>query len=222
MASTLAAGAIGYYFGKSSGLRKGQDIADLQRRRAKKPPGSLSDSASDTPVLDDEFLHVSTISLGGVSEEKGGGVDGKDGEDEEEEEEDGYGPSSGLTDFSHLTNEDCKMVFVVRTDLGMTKGKIAAQVGHATLMCYKAASKYTPTLVRRWESYGQAKIAVQTLGGEEELMALMAQAVRLGVVARIVRDAGRTQIPGGSATVLGLGPAPRSVVDQISGGLKLL
>jgi len=88
----------------------------------------------------------------------------------------------------------------------MTKGKIAAQCGHATLMCYKAASRYAPGLVRRWETYGQTKVAVQVKGGEEELLMLQAQALSLGVVAKIVHDAGRTQIASGSATVLGLGP----------------
>lgn len=44
----------------------------------------------------------------------------------------------------------------------------------------------------------------------------------LGFVARVVRDAGRTQIPAGSATVLGVGPGPKAVVDEVSGDLKLL
>lgn len=104
----------------------------------------------------------------------------------------------------------------------MTKGKIAAQCGHAALMCYKAALRSAPGLIQRWETMGQTKIAVQNKGGEEELLELQAKAMSLGVVAKIVHDAGRTQIAAGSATVLGLGPAPRSVVDGISGHLKLL
>jgi peptidyl-tRNA hydrolase len=51
---------------------------------------------------------------------------------------------------------------------------------------------------------------------------LQAQAMSLGLCARIIHDAGRTQIASGSATVLGVGPAPRSMVDQVTGGLKLL
>jgi len=57
---------------------------------------------------------------------------------------------------------------------------------------------------------------------EEELEILQAQAVSLGVCAKIIHDAGRTQIASGSATVLGVGPAPKSVINQVTGHLKLL
>ena len=57
---------------------------------------------------------------------------------------------------------------------------------------------------------------------EEELEVLQAQAVSLGVCANIIHDAGHTQIASGSATVLGVGPAPKGVVDGVTGGLKLL
>lgn len=73
-------------------------------------------------------------------------------------------------------------------------------------MCYKASQKHAPDLIRTWENYGQTKVAVQAKGGEDELMILQAQAMSLGVVAKIVHDAGRTQIAAGSATVLGIGP----------------
>jgi peptidyl-tRNA hydrolase len=51
---------------------------------------------------------------------------------------------------------------------------------------------------------------------------LQAQAMSLGICARIIHDAGRTQIASGSATVLGVGPAPKSMVDQVTKHLKLL
>ena len=44
----------------------------------------------------------------------------------------------------------------------------------------------------------------------------------LGICAKIIHDAGRTQIAAGSATVLGVGPAPKGKVDLVTGGLKLL
>ncbi|GAB7344592.1 hypothetical protein MBLNU457_3087t1 [Dothideomycetes sp. NU457] len=120
-------------------------------------------------------------------------------------------------------NEECKLVLVVRTDLGMTKGKIAAQCGHATLACYKTLLEQSAgkAILKKWEGYGQAKVAVQ-VKSEEELEILQAQAVSLGVCAKIIHDAGRTQIASGSATVLGVGPAPKSVINQVTGHLKLL
>jgi len=126
-------------------------------------------------------------------------------------------------------NEECKLVLVVRTDLGMTKGKIAAQCSHATLACYKtlvsAQTKNSQSaeakLLQRWERLGQAKIAVQ-VKSEEEMLELMGKARSLGITAEVIQDAGRTQIDPGSLTVLGVGPAPKSQIDLVTGGLKLL
>jgi PTH2 family peptidyl-tRNA hydrolase len=133
-------------------------------------------------------------------------------------------------------------VLVVRTDLGMTKGiylpartfccsehlltppgKIGAQCGHATLACYKHFLRTAPDspILKRWEYMGQAKVALQ-VKSEEEMELLQAQALSLGLAAHIIHDAGRTQIASGSATVLGIGPAPKSVIDQVTGHLKLL
>ncbi|KHN97745.1 peptidyl-tRNA hydrolase 2 precursor [Metarhizium album ARSEF 1941] len=124
------------------------------------------------------------------------------------------------------STEECKLVLVVRTDLGMTKGKIAAQCSHATLACYKAlAGSATDSaqhkVLRRWEKRGQAKVAVQ-VKSEAELMDLRWKALDAGLTAEVIQDAGRTQIDPGSLTVLGIGPAPKSVVDKITGHLKLL
>ena len=50
---------------------------------------------------------------------------------------------------------------------------------------------------------------------------LQAAAMSLSLTAKVIHDAGRTQIAAGSATVLGIGPAPKSLVDQVTGALKL-
>ncbi|KAI5777496.1 peptidyl-tRNA hydrolase PTH2-domain-containing protein [Geopyxis carbonaria] len=197
LALTVIAAVTGYYIGKTSGLRASDTIS------------SLRETAKTTPTTDDEFTTDADVSATDAEWD--------DAEDDDDDDDD----EGVKADFSGVEDEDCKMVLVVRTDLGMTKGKIAAQCGHATLMCYKAALRAAPALVRRWEQRGVAKIALQA-GSEEELLVMQAQALSLGIVAKIVHDAGRTQIASGSATVLGLGPAPRSVVDAVSGGLKLL
>ncbi|KAI1007586.1 hypothetical protein K3495_g639 [Podosphaera aphanis] len=156
------------------------------------------------------------------------GVANYDNEDESTEEEVDdlmldHAPNWTAPTDADTHDEECKLVLIVRTDLGMTKGKIAAQCSHATLACYKHFLRVNPAsaTLRRWERQGQAKIALQ-VRSEEELATLQATARSLGLVAEVIADAGRTQIASGSHTVLGIGPAPKSIVDQVTGNLKLL
>jgi len=124
-------------------------------------------------------------------------------------------------DEETLKWEPHKMVLVVRTDLKMGKGKIAAQCGHATLGAYKRAVKRTPQALECWETFGQAKVALK-VDSEEQMMALAAKAKELNISHYIVVDAGRTQIAPDSKTVLAIGPAANSLVDQVTSHLKLM
>ncbi|KAL1124210.1 hypothetical protein AAG570_001980 [Ranatra chinensis] len=124
---------------------------------------------------------------------------------------------------SRSSARDYKMVLVVRNDLGMGKGKIAAQCCHATLGCYRIASTVAPTMVEEWEVAGQPKIVLRLdTAGEEGLYALLREARTKGVAGTVVRDAGHTQVERGTATVAGLGPCDTTTLDQITGHLKLL
>lgn len=141
--------------------------------------------------------------------------------DEDDEEDDVEIDSRDL----NLVGGEVRMTLVVRQDLKMGKGKAAAQCLHATLALYKkitssTSASYNPQMVQRWERNGQAKITLQ-VPDQETMDMLFAQAMSIGVNAAIIHDAGRTQIAAGSATVLGLGPAPKAVLDQITGDLKL-
>jgi len=115
----------------------------------------------------------------------------------------------------------CKMVLVVRTDLGMGKGKAAAQCAHAAVMCYKTALREAPEMLARWEGSGVTKVCVK-IDSEEGLLDLAREAETAGLVCGVVRDAGRTQVQSGSVTVLGIGPGPVDTVHQVTGHLKLL
>ncbi|KAF3905876.1 hypothetical protein AA313_de0208898 [Arthrobotrys entomopaga] len=212
--TALASGLGGYYLGAGTAPK----IRDLPAPTTTSttittPPSSSKPKTSSTSSpLKDSFENISA-----------GEAD--DNEEDEEEEEDSDSDAMIQSDYSHFgasaLTEECKLILCVRTDLGMTKGKIAAQCGHATLACYKAVSRHAPLLLKRWEYMGQAKIAVK-VDSEEELLTLQAQAMSVGLVAKVVHDAGRTQIAAGSATVLGIGPGPKSVINQITGHLKLL
>ena len=113
-----------------------------------------------------------------------------------------------------------KMVIVVRGDLKMTPGKVAAQVGHAVLAAYKLALAETPKDVHAWEEIGQMK-AVVRCDSQKELMEVYNNARKSGLVAEYIQDAGRTQVEPGSVTVCAVGPARSEFVDQVTGHLKL-
>ncbi|XP_027759117.1 peptidyl-tRNA hydrolase 2, mitochondrial [Empidonax traillii] len=113
-----------------------------------------------------------------------------------------------------------KMVLIVRNDLKMGKGKVAAQCAHAAVSAYKQAERRNPELLKQWECCGQPKIVLKA-PDEEALAQLLAEAKRLGLTVSLIQDAGLTQIAPGSRTVLGIGPGPADVIDEVSGHLKL-
>jgi peptidyl-tRNA hydrolase, PTH2 family len=117
---------------------------------------------------------------------------------------------------------DVKQVIVVRSDLKMGKGKVAAQVAHAALDAAEAARKRHPGWYDSWREGGQAKVVVKTDGGEEALEELQKQARTLGLPVSLIQDRGLTQLEPGTTTCLGIGPGPSGEIDKVTGKLKLL
>jgi peptidyl-tRNA hydrolase, PTH2 family len=113
------------------------------------------------------------------------------------------------------------MVLVVRGELRLTAGKAAVQVAHAAVMLVERAASKAPALLSAWRAQGQKKIA---LDGErlEEMETLERSARARGILAVWVEDAGLTEVPPGTRTCLGLGPARASDVDPVTGKLPLL
>lgn len=116
--------------------------------------------------------------------------------------------------------EEAKMVILVRQDLNMGKGKAAAQACHAVLAAYKDAQKRDPSVLEAWENSGQAKVTLK-VESEEEMMTLVKKAREYGVTAQYIRDAGRTQLAPNTTTVAAIGPAPKTLLDLVTGHLKL-
>jgi len=114
-----------------------------------------------------------------------------------------------------------KMVLVVRGELRLTAGKAAVQAAHAAVMLYQQAEKRGAGALDAWLREGQRKIAlvVPTL---DELEALERAARGRGIATVWVEDAGFTEVPPGTRTCLGLGPAPTSDLDPLTGSLSLL
>ena len=113
-----------------------------------------------------------------------------------------------------------KQVIVVRTDLGMGKGKIAAQVGHACVLGAENVRKSHSDWFNEWWS-GQEKVVVK-VENLKELEEIKKHAIDLGIPWSEVTDAGHTQITPGTVTCISLGPAPEESIDKITGHLKLL
>ena len=103
----------------------------------------------------------------------------------------------------------------------MSKGKLAAQVAHASLSAYEEALRTSKEWVSEWKKSGQAKIvcAVKNL---DELMEIVRKAQKLRIPVYVVHDMGLTEVPPGTITCAGLGPAPVEIIDKITGSLKLL
>lgn len=113
-----------------------------------------------------------------------------------------------------------KMILVVRNDLKMGKGKVAAQCSHAAVAAYKQVQRRNPELLKQWEYCGQPKVVVKA-PDEDTLINLLGQAREVGLTVSLIQDAGRTQIAPGSRTVLGVGPGPADLIDRVTGDLKL-
>ena len=137
----------------------------------------------------------------------------------------------GLRSFVHrmtaprITSEPVrgalKMVFIVNHGLKMGKGKIAAQVGHGAVQAVMNAGKKKPAILEAWLATGQKKIWVKG-DDADHLTRLERHAEQLGLLTTSVRDAGHTQIPSGSYTVLAIGPCQEAELEPITGPLKLL
>ncbi|HTP53542.1 MAG TPA: aminoacyl-tRNA hydrolase [Thermoplasmata archaeon] len=114
-----------------------------------------------------------------------------------------------------------KMVLVLRGELRLTAGKSAVQAAHAAVMLFQRARSRDAAALDAWLAQGQMKVAleVDTLA---ELEGLERQARAAGIATAWVEDAGFTEVPPGTRTCLGLGPAPSTALDPITGSLALL
>ena len=128
---------------------------------------------------------------------------------------------SSETFESKNSTPDCvKLVLVVRNDLKMGKGKAAAQCSHASVIAYQQAVRKRPDILKEWLESGQQKVVVKA-DNESSIREVQNAARRLGLLTSPVHDAGHTQVPAGSLTVVGVGPGPADLIDQVTGALKL-
>jgi PTH2 family peptidyl-tRNA hydrolase len=113
-----------------------------------------------------------------------------------------------------------KQAIIIRSDLGMGKGKLAGQCAHASVSAYDIARARDPETSREWEEEGQKKIVLK-VGSEGELLELY-ERMKREIPCALIRDAGKTQLEPGTVTCFGAGPAEEAKIDKYAKGLKLL
>ena len=127
--------------------------------------------------------------------------------------------------YNFNSSDDLKMVFLIRQDLKMKAGKIAAQVAHAALGLYDdiifGNNKYQQEALDFWVNYGQKKIVLK-VPNLEVLNSALKQCKQNNIANCLITDAGCTQVPPGSKTVLGIGPDKSEIINKITGTFKLM
>ena len=111
-----------------------------------------------------------------------------------------------------------KQVIVVRADLRLPKGKLAAQVAHASV---EAVLRSAHELVQSWRAEGMKKVVVK-VADETALLEVQRLAKKKGLVTSLITDAGKTIVAPGTRTCVGIGPASEEQVDAVTGNLSLL
>ena len=116
---------------------------------------------------------------------------------------------------------EVKQVIVLRKDVAMGRGKLAAQAAHAAVLAAEKARSHRHDWFNIWFKTGQAKVVVKA-ENLQELLELENHARTIGLPAASVQDSGLTQIPPGTITCVGIGPGPAELIDSVTRHLKLL
>jgi len=111
-----------------------------------------------------------------------------------------------------------KQVILVRMDLDLSIGKLAAQVSHASLDAALAAKKDT---MIEWRKNGAKKVVLQ-VADLDELNEYKKKADAAKIANAIITDAGHTEIPAGTTTCLAIGPDKEAEINKITGSLRML
>ena len=111
-----------------------------------------------------------------------------------------------------------KQAIVVRMDLKMSKGKLAAQASHGSV---EAMLKSHKDDISNWRKEGMKKVILK-VQSKEDLFKLKQQCEEAGLVCALITDAGHTELPPGSVTVLGIGPDKEDKIDKVTGHLTML
>jgi len=125
-----------------------------------------------------------------------------------------------------------KQVIVVRKDLNMRKGKIAAQVAHASMKIFLDWGDWVsddcfeinnlPDRIVQWMKGSFTKIVV-SVNSEEEIYNLAKRATDLDIPHAVIIDHGFTEFHGNKTTTcIAIGPDESEKIDELTGDLPLI
>ncbi len=117
--------------------------------------------------------------------------------------------------------DEIKQAIIVRMDIDMGRGKLAAQCAHASLMSYFEVEKEDKAIAKQWLDSGEKKIVLK-VRDVNDLEKLFKAFKYKKVPCALVTDAGLTELPPGTVTALGVGPWKSPEIDQFTSTLKLL
>ncbi len=111
-----------------------------------------------------------------------------------------------------------KQVILIRKDLNLSKGKLAAQACHASLESYRDSERRYPKKTKKWLNEGGKKV-ILWVEDEEELIKMKRETPNK-YPKKLIKDAGRTELKPGTVTTLGIGPWEEKEMDRYTGHLK--
>ena len=110
-----------------------------------------------------------------------------------------------------------KQAILIRKDLKLPKGKLAAQAAHASTESLLKSHKDD---ISKWRSQGMKKVVLK-VENKSELLKYKNMADDAGLVNALITDAGRTVVEPGTVTCLGIGPDKEEKIDKVTGRLKM-
>ena len=111
------------------------------------------------------------------------------------------------------------MAFLCRVDLQLSPGKLAVQCAHAAIESLKRAKKTHSRMVQRWNESASRKVCL-AVEDESELEHFLELVQEASLPFALIKDAGLTEVPPGTVTVLGVGPGPRHTMDSLFRSLR--
>lgn len=137
--------------------------------------------------------------------------------------------------YEEFFMNDARQIIIVSTMAKMPKGKLAAQVAHASLSALLSQSTiyrndsdepYLSTRLSKdmeeWLQGAFAKVTVKC-DSEEEMIRIYNDANKLELPCSKIVDNGRTVFNGvPTLTCVGIGPCSKELTDEFTGHLKLL